>query len=266
MEERRAARDLAAGDARLPWIEGDRIHAQRLAPTPKRRHPLFGLFIILGLGFLVATSFLVGRNLGSYRTPHVISVLPPSRPAVPPPDFLKPAPRSQAATTSDVAPALSRLRQKGGASTGILPGEVAPALAQAERAAEAPHPIASQVREMQRVVHLERDRAKRERARVVASTNAQRTLPTYAPRLAPPGRVVQLGAYASVDEAESAAQVFRYRYRGLLAQVPKAVTPYRPAGSPKMYYRVQFIAPSQAYAEVTCQRLRAAGKSCIVIY
>lgn len=261
MNERRAARDLTAGDARLPWIEGERLHAPRLAPEPKRRHPLFGLVIVLALGFIIATSFLVGRNLGSYRTPHVVSVLPPSRPPTPPPDFLKPSDGGEAATTNAVAPALSRLGQKGASAA-----EVAPPLARVEQVKEAPHPIPSQVREMQRVVHLERDRVERERVRVAANARLKRALPRYAPTLAPPGRVVQLGAYASVDEAESAAQLFRYRYRGLLAQIPKAVTPYRPAGSPKMFYRVQFIAPSQAYAEVTCQRLRAAGKSCMVIY
>lgn len=265
MEERRAARDLSSGDARLPWIEGRRLHSPRLAPAPKRRHPLFGLVIILGLGFIIATSFLIGRNLGSYRTPHVVSVLPPSRPVAPPPDFLKPSAESPPATTNAVAPALSRLGQKSDAPPGRARA-VAPALEQAERVAEPPHPIPSQVREMQRIAQLERDRTERERARVAANARARRTLPAYAPTLAPPGRVVQLGAYASVGEAENAAQLFRYRYRGLLAQIPKAVTPYRPAGSPKMFYRVQFIAPSQAYAEVTCQRLRAAGKSCMVIY
>ena len=88
----------------------------------------------------------------------------------------------------------------------------------------------------------------------------------FTPRLAPPGRVVQLGAYGTMEQAEAAAVVFRFRYRGLLQSLPQAVIPFRPPGSAKLFYRVQFIVPSQAYAEVTCQRLRAAAKSCIVVY
>ena len=88
----------------------------------------------------------------------------------------------------------------------------------------------------------------------------------FSPKAAPSGRVVQLGAYHSVREAEAAAQLFRYKYRGLLASLPKAVLPFRPKGARKMFYRVQFVTPSQAYSEVTCQRLRAAAKTCIVVY
>ena len=89
---------------------------------------------------------------------------------------------------------------------------------------------------------------------------------TYSPRVGLPGRVVQLGAYNSVRDAEAAAVKFRYKYRGLLEALPKAVLPFRLKGSRKMFYRVQFVTPSQAYAEVTCQRLRAAKKTCIVVY
>jgi len=102
--------------------------------------------------------------------------------------------------------------------------------------------------------------------RVTVHHGASPTQPAYSPRIAASGRVVQLGAYRTVREAEAAAQLFRYKYRGLLESLPKAVLPFRPKGTRRMFYRVQFIVPSQAYAEVTCQRLRAAAKTCIVVY
>ncbi len=143
----------------------------------------------------------------------------------------------------------------------------APALSRAarEEAAAAPHPMPEQLRAAREIAETRREQ---EVARVAPAPPAPPAPPTpaYAPRLAPPGRVVQLGAYDSAREAEKKAQLFRARYGDLLAALPKAVLPSRAAGAKRFYYRVQFIAPNQAYAEVTCQRLRAARQSCIVLY
>lgn len=121
-----------------------------------------------------------------------------------------------------------------------------------------PHPMPEQLRAARRIAEV---RAEERRREASAAALAARPAP-----LAPPGRVIQLGTYASKDDATKAADTFRYRYRGLLQSLPQGIVAYRPAGATQPFYRVQFVMPSQAYAEVTCQRLRAANKKCTVIY
>ena len=78
------------------------------------------------------------------------------------------------------------------------------------------------------------------------------------------GRTVQLGSFPNVGQARWAARVFRYRYQGLLAQLPQRLMLVRLNGSQRSYYKVQFFPPNELYAKVTCQRIRRAGKGCIV--
>lgn len=236
-------------DGRLPWVGVG-------APTPTALVTAQGdgsatrwFVSLLILALVSAGAFVLGR--GSEQTP--------------PPPIAVPLPRAQPAITPE--------------ATTDAPTTVAktpPALA---RATEEPRTVTKVVRVMTPApanagLHLtnEQIRAVRKIARE-AQVNVHRgeatkvaLRPAYSPKLAPSGRVVQLGAYHSVREAEAAAELFRYKYRGLLASLPKAVLPFRPNGARRKFYRVQFVTPSQAYSEVTCQRLRAAAKTCIVVY
>ncbi|MCA1653199.1 MAG: hypothetical protein ABR588_03250 [Sphingomicrobium sp.] len=207
------------------------------APSP-RPWPL----AIIGLGAVAVAAFLLDRAISP----------PPPAMIAPPPPLVRPVPVV-------VAPPI--------ASAGATASATAPALSRAAReksAAAAPHPMPEQLRAAQQLADARRAEIRREEAAQAVAPPPP--TPAFSPSLAPSGQVVQLGTYATAREAEAAAQRFRFRYRGLLDTLPKAVLPYRPAGGHKSYYRVQFVAPNQAYAEVTCQRLRAAHKTCIVIY
>jgi hypothetical protein len=83
-------------------------------------------------------------------------------------------------------------------------------------------------------------------------------------RVGPRGRLVQLGAYSTVRQADSAYRsiVWRYPY---LAKKPKLVVTTPPVGG-HQYYRLQLGTASQAQSVVICQYLQTRGQSCIVLY
>ena len=224
-------------DERLPWVEVKRRAPIAVAP---RSFPWW-IVGLLALALAVVAALLFVRETGgSKQPPPVPPTVPALRPAAPVP---QPA---AASSDSPIAP------------------ERAPALARAEQEeAAAPHPMPEQLLAAGQIARAQQVRLHREEAQRMASAVSR---PAYSPRVAQAGQAVQLGAYGTAEDAEAKAQLFRYRYRGLLAALPKAVLPFRPKGSPRFFYRVQFIAPNQAHAEVVCQRLRAAGKSCIVVY
>ncbi|MEO5641273.1 MAG: hypothetical protein ABIQ98_05850 [Sphingomicrobium sp.] len=238
-------------DGRLPWLD-QKPAASPAAGTasgkPAARASGSGLIwpVALMVAALIAVgAYVLGR--GSQRpvaspvtTP---SPLPPARPA--------PMPVAASPLPAQTAPALARADAE--------EPRRAPVRQQRSVRAEATglHLRSEQVRAIKRIA---------EAGRVAVHRGSAPPRTAYSPRIAASGRVVQLGAYRTVREAEAAAQLFRYKYRGLLATLPKAVLPFRPKGTRRMFYRVQFVVPSQAYAEVTCQRLRAAAKTCIVVY
>ena len=76
---------------------------------------------------------------------------------------------------------------------------------------------------------------------------------------------VQLGAVWDARQALWAEQFFRYRYRGLLANLPQQIVRTRLGRSQRFYYRIQFLPPSKLYADITCRRIRATGQWCVVV-
>lgn len=239
-------RSTATDDGRLPWLDGGPSEAA--GPGSARAGGswvrwLVGLIVV---ALVAAAGFLLGRRSEEppplATTPLATTPLAPARPA---PAIA--APVVDPPLQTEVAPALARVEAERSRS----------------QIAQAP-PVLQLRPEQLRAVRQIAEEAEVAGRRNQASRAAVR--PAFSPRIAPPGRAVQLGAYRSVAEAEAAAQAFRYKYRGLLATLPKAVLPFRPKSGRRMFYRVQFVTPSQAYAEVTCQRLRAAAKTCLVIY
>jgi hypothetical protein len=80
----------------------------------------------------------------------------------------------------------------------------------------------------------------------------------------PRGRLVQLGAYSTTRQADSAYRSITWRYP-YLAKRPKVVVATPPVGG-HQYYRLQLGTDSQAQSLVICQYLQARGQSCIVLY
>ena len=217
---------------------------------------------IIALGAIAAAAFLLNYLVSSPATlPGKLRREPISLPNFVPP------PRGER-SASAVAPALSRA---------ATDEPTAPALTRAARErdaqmAEVPHPQPAQLIAAQQIAKARREELRREDAARAAVERERQAaierarLQPIVPSLAPSGRVIQLGVFASQGAGEVAARTYRFRYRGLLSTLPKAVTPYRPVGAQRTVYRVQYVVPNQAYAEIVCQRLRAAGKSCTVIY
>lgn len=213
---------------------------------------------LLILTLVAAGAFVLGK--GSDPVPPASAPVAVPMPRAAPVDLPPSAAPPNAPVPGATPPALARVA--GNNDSGMAPPAVTRVIHVVEaRPAGGLHLTDAQVAALRKIAR---------EAEVNVHRNQQVTATSprvaYAPRIGPSGRVVQLGAYNSARDAEAAAQLFRYKYRGLLATLPKAVLPFRPKGTRRMFYRVQFVTPSQAYAEVTCQRLRAAAKTCIVLY
>ena len=236
---------LPNDDGRLPWLDAKpvvpRISAKSATRPAAIGSGLWWPIALMVAALIAAGAFVLGRGSKSVPLPPVLpTALPPARPVAPMTKSVVPQ--------TQTPPALARV-------VAAEEGESAP-VARIRRETPVLHLRPEQIRAVRRIASASLGRAP---ANAVARA-------AYSPRVGPPGRVVQLGAYNTAGDAETAAAKFRYKYRGLLEPLPKAVLPFRPKGSRKMFYRVQFVTPSQAYAEVTCQRLRAAEKTCIVVY
>ena len=229
--------------------EGGAVTSPPRAASPaKRRQSNPWPFALIALFAVAVAGLLLDRAIAP-PPPAEIATLPEARPMV------LPVPES-GSTAPPLAPALRH-------GTGDAQS-AAPALSRAarEQAAAAPHPMPEQLRAAHQIAETRRIEVARQQREMPPPPPT----PALSPRLAASGHVIQLGAYDSAREAEAAAKLFRYRYRGLLETLPKAVSPSKAAGSEKYYYRVQFIAPAQANAEIICQRLRVVKQRCIVIY
>lgn len=83
------------------------------------------------------------------------------------------------------------------------------------------------------------------------------------------GRVVQLGAFATRDQAEDSWKRITRRYPYLLTKSKMVNTVYVQGlggGRPTRMYRLQLGTSSQAQSVVICQQLERAGHSCVVVY
>jgi hypothetical protein len=245
--------DGDSGEARLPWLDGTRPPAANPVATHLGGSSMRWFVSLLILALVSAGAFVLGRGSGQtpLRPPVAVS-LPSAQPAPQTAPVAATTPTPPAAKTP---PALARAAEEPRPTTKVV------RVIASARPSSGLHLSNEQIRAVRRIVKEAQVNVHRgDLPRVATAKSA------YSPTVAQSGRVVQLGAYQSVHEAEAAAQLFRYKYRGLLEALPKAVLPFRPKATRKLFYRVQFITPSQAYSEVTCQRLRAAAKTCIVVY
>ena len=238
-------------EGRLPWLASNPPAAAQPVARRTGGSGMRWFIALLILALVAAGAFVLGRGSDSSKLipPPVAVSLPPARLQVPPVEASEALALGE--SVAKTPPALARV-----AEAPPLPAKIARVATVPAQPSGGLHLSNEQIRAVRKIVREAR----------VSDHRAQPPVAAFSPKVAPPGRVVQLGAYGSVRQAEAAAQLFRYKYRGLLESLPIAVLPFRPKGSRKTFYRVQFVTPSQAYSEVTCQRLRAAAKTCTVIY
>lgn len=257
------AEDPKKQDKAVPAAEQTRASGDSRSNSTEGGGPGPMTLAIVGLGAVAIAWVALDRTVS--RLPAVVHHETPDLATIPLPAPPPAARREQVAQekASDTAPALSRFAREQEAATSGTDRSNRGSSTTGTTHSEAPHPMPEQLRAAKRIAddrRLERDRE--EQAQL-----AKLGVPPPQPRrVAPSGRVVQLGVYDNAQAARSATNRFRYRYRGLLATLPAAVLPYRAPGARQAVYRVQFVVPNQAYAEITCQRLRAAQKACTVIY
>ena len=247
------------GDARLdrgaPDAGPDAGHAPWLQPAqarPPSRSAMPWIMALLAISLVAVAAFLLGRGTGPQVAPLPARPLPMATATERPPATVPPSavPNDADGTNPGEAPALARAAQEN--------DQIAPVGPKAEQLSAATEIAANRRREAALQEALEREAA-------ALRPPPPPPLPPF-PRFGPPGQVIQLGTYLTAAQAEAAATRFRERYRGLLSTLPTSVSPFRARGAKQSIYRVQFLTPSQAYSEIVCQRLRAAKKSCIVIY
>ena len=256
MADAPAARD----EDRLPWLEsfeGERARRRR----PVSRTALVGLLVaFFGVGLAVAFSL-------GYRF---------ARPAAeaPVPPTAAPQPERAASVNFPLSPPVPLPKVEL-----VAPPPVVEAPVEPPKTAEAPKPVAKKAkapkkRYAKRKPILRPFKLTRQPTLALAPAPTPTTTPTPASpppvRSQPPsppgpkGRMIQLGAYSTQRQAESAWRTIVWRYPYLKTK-PRVVEPTKPLGG-WTYYRLRLGTETQAQSLVICQQLLARGQSCIVIY
>ena len=247
MADRPSARD----EDRLPWldsVEGERTRGRKSVS----RGVLVGLLVaFFGIGLAVAFSlgYRIAQPAGQTSTPN--RAVQPQRTASVQVPLAAPAPAPQ---VEQSAPP---------------PAIVEPPVVESKPAPKH-KPVIKHARPVRHKAKPRHVRHRKPILRPFINVKRHTAAPVplrYVPppvRVGPRGRLVQLGAYSTVRQADSAYRsiVWRYPY---LAKKPKLVVTTPPVGGYR-YYRLQLGTDSQAQSVVICQYLRSRGQSCIVLY
>ena len=248
-----ADRPTARDDDRLPWLEpvgeGQRTRARK----PVSRTALIGLLVaFFGIGLALAFSL-------GYR-------------------FAKPAADAPAPTTAQ--PVARQPEPAASVAIPLSPPAAAPLIEPVgpqpliePPVAEAPTAKAVTAKPAIKKARTAKAKAKKrptKRRPILRPFDLTPRPPPPAARWRPPsippqsGRVIQLGAYSTTRQAESAWRSIAWRYPYLRTR-QKVVVPTQKVGG-WTYYRLRLSTETQAQSLVLCQHLQAKGQSCIVIY
>jgi hypothetical protein len=242
-----ADRPTVRDDDRLPWL--DSVEGERTRPRkPVSRTALVGLLVaFLGVGLAVA--FSLGYRL--------------ARPAAEPTVAVRaPQPQRTASVQVPLAPPAPQVEPA------APPAVVEPPAAERKPAVRAKPAL----KKAGAAHHKARPRHVRHRKPILRPfINVKRHSAARAPvrylqpvPVGPRGRLVQLGAYSTVRQADNAYRTIVWRYP-YLGKKPKVLVATPPVGG-HQYYRLQLVTDSQAQSAVICQYLQARRQSCIVLY
>ena len=246
-----ADRPTARDDDRLPWLEpvgeGQRARARK----PVSRTALVGLLVaFFGIG--LALAFSLGYRFAKPpadapaltkaepQTERTASVNIPLSPAAPVPiiEEITPQPLIEPPTAQAPSPKVVTAK---------------PAIKKARTAKAKARKRTTKGKPILRPFDLTR--------RPPPPPAASWRPPSIAPQS---GRVIQLGAYSTTRQAESAWRSIAWRHPYLRTR-QKVVVPTQKVGG-WTYYRLRLSTETQAQSLVICQQLQAKGQSCIVIY
>jgi len=252
-----ADRPTVRDDERLPWLEpneGERRRGRR----PVSRGALVGLLVaFLGIGLAVAFSL-------GYRV---------ARPTGEVPAQGEPAqPQRSASVQLPLTPpaAAPKVEQVATEQPVVQPPVAEPKPAVTTKPAVKKARVVHHKARPRHVWHrrpiLRPFIDVKKRAPIAQPTPYQAPPPTPPPPPppGPRGKMVQLGAYSTMRQADQAWRSMAWRYP-YLGKKPRVVVPTKPIGG-WTYYRLRLGTESQAQSLVICQFLQSRGQSCIVVY
>jgi hypothetical protein len=242
---------VAGGVDRLPWLADEPRGPAKI----EKKRDLMG-WALLAVLLVAAVSFWLGT-----RTP--VAEAPPQQSrareatVAPPPSRQAPAPQVEIAPRQDVRSVeLPEIRQAPVAQVRIAPPARRSA---AEEEATQPAP-APETTEPQAAAEKVTAPAP------AAPKSAEWVAPTpWPPRVTAGayGRLVQIGAYGSVQQAKVGWKHMVRAYPAV-AHLPAVVRPDRNSKG-RMFYRFRIGTTSQAHSEVLCQRMERIQLSCAII-
>lgn len=229
---------------RLPWLDSPRAAAtapRSASPRWVSRGPIYVLLALFLAASVGVISFLAGRGtapLAPHAGPSATTQLPTP----------VPAPSTLAAPPIAVVPAPEAISSAAPAKVVTAPRPAARRAPPASSSARTPARRAA-------------DNRARPRPAVVVRRRINWPPP---PSAGKPGRVIQLGAFATARQADASwlRLVAVYPYLG---ELPKVVTPNRPPAGQPLFYRLRLGAHSAREARALCRNLHRIGRGCVVV-
>ena len=258
----------ALGSDRLPWLTDEL--------TKPRKRGARGLLLWGGaaIALVAAASYWLGMQTQTSETESTVTfqqTLPPATSARPEAQVLPPAEQVQLAPPPEVRPApASEVRSA--PSPVVRPAPERRAIASTEKAA-ASVAATEDISENSQSSPAEEEETKPAPSEVATASKAGRP-PAIAPAKSltywparvtsgASGRVVQIGAFGSRDQAKRGWTYMARAYPGV-KRLPAVVVETRNSkGRP--FYRFQIGTTSQAHSEVLCQRMQKISFSCAVV-
>lgn len=243
-------------DDRLPWLESPRPSARaRTARAARRaRVPLLTLLALFGAAGVALLSFLAGRTTGPQQRSKapppavIVAPLPPARMPGAPVVAEAPAPLPASSTAISKASTASKARP---------PATVQ--RAKAQRRAPVRKPRRSVIPDI--VIHRN---ATPPAPAITAAVPPRRAVWPAQPFAGTPGKVIQLGSFRTMAQADAAwwRLVRVYPYLGTL---PRMVSWVGPTPGRARTYQLRLAAGSRREARILCRNLHRIGRGCAVL-
>jgi len=240
---------VAGGIDRLPWLADEPV--RKAAPVKNRRQDL-AAWAVAAVLVVATTSFWLGSRSPVQQAPGAGTA---QTATVAVPRASAPTPQVQMAPQPQVAqPVQPEVRVIRVPEIRMVPAPAPKVSPTEEVTAPAPDAAAS-----------ESAAAEKTAATPQAKAPPAKPLTPWQPRVVTgaAGRLVQVGAFGSVDQAK---QGWRYMVRTYpaMAHLPAVVRPDRNSRG-RIFYRFRVGTTSQAHSEVLCQRMEKIHLSCAVV-
>ena len=252
MSDSRSAGSAVSLD-RLPWLSDE--PAKMMAAPKRAPRELAGWAVALVL-IVAAVSFWLGSRSEPANPPVPTSAAPPAA-TVAIPEPAAPQPEVRIARTPEVLPATTPLVRPNPAPQ----VRIAPPASRLADSSTAPDAAPS----MPAADETSQPTDKQATPPAAAKVAPPARLTPWPPRVTSGayGRLVQIGAFGSVEQAKLGWRYMVGAYPAV-AHLPAVVRPDRNSRG-RVFYRFRIGTTSQAHSEVLCQRMKRITLSCAVV-